>query len=377
MRVCDVVKDSVWYDPRVKKQIYSYLENKQEIICVGIKDPRFNQNEVDKIPCKVDLVDIDEHYYGKKRTIFTKISRELKTNREIYKKILESRPDIIHANDLNALIPAYKASKKLKCRLIYDTHEIFLENPWIANNKIVKFVWSFYEKRIIKKVDLVVSVSHAAAEYLQNKYNIPKPTVVTNCISAKNHINYTPEKAPLKQILNHGQFYVGRGYDIMIDAAPLLKDYEDLQVVLRGFGPMEEELHNKAKDYSNVYFAPPVKVEELIPMASHAWVGLAITEAISLNFKLSVSNKIFEYAAAGLPVIMSDIPEHRYLNGKYNFGIIIEKDTPEEIAKALLTLYNDKELYDKCAENSKKLSFEVNWDNEFGKLLYLEKELLR
>ena len=376
MKICDIVKNSIWYDPRVKKQISSYLDADVELACIGVTDPRYKQEEVDKIPCKVDLVSIDEHYYGKKRTFFTKISRELKTNRGIYKKILECKPDIIHANDLNALIPAYKASKKLKCRLIYDTHEIFLENPWIANNPAVKFVWGFYEKHIIKKVDLVVCVSNAAAEYLQEKYNIEKPTVVTNCISAKNHISEKVEKTEPKQILNHGQFYGGRGYDIMIDAAPLLREFADLQVVLRGFGPMEEELHNKAKGYDNVYFAPPVKVEELIPMASHAWVGLAITEAISLNFKLSVSNKIFEYAAAGLPVIMSDIPEHRYLNEKYNFGIIIEKDTPEEIAKAVLALYNDKELYEKYAENSKKLSCEVNWDNEFDKLLTLEKNML-
>ena len=216
MRICDVVKNSVWYDPRVKKQIASYLEDGHDLICVGVTDPRYDQKEVDKVPCPVDLVHIDAVYYGAKRTIFTKITRERKTNQGIYKKILQAKPDIIHANDLNALIPAFKASRKLKCPIIYDTHEIFLENPWIANNPVVKFIWGFYEKFMIKKVDLVVAVSHAAAEYLQKKYKIIKPTVVTNCISAKNHITEAVEKAEHKQILNHGQFYGGRGYDIMI-----------------------------------------------------------------------------------------------------------------------------------------------------------------
>ena len=370
MRVCDVVKDSVWYDPRVKKQLAEYVRNGVEVLAVGIKDKRYNEEEVKKLPCPVYLVDM----YQKARGIVRKIKRETHTNKSIYRKILELKPDIIHANDLNALIPAYKAAKKLKCKLIYDTHEIFLENPWIARNKVIKFVWGFYEKRIIKKVDLVVCVSHAAGQYLQQKYKIKEPLVVTNCIRAEQRIENDTIKSEKKEILNHGQFYEGRGYDILVDTAPLLKKYADLEVVLRGFGTLEESLKEQARknEADNLRFAPPVKVDELIPCSSKAWVGCAITEAISINFKLSVSNKIFEYAAAGLPVIMSDIPEHRYLNDKYNLGIILAKDAPEEIYNAIDALYNDEALYYRYAENAKRLSREINWENEFGKLLNIE-----
>ena len=111
-------------------------------------------------------------------------------------------------------------------------------------------------------------------------------------------------------------------------------------------------------------------------MAAKSHVGVAITVPICLNFKLSVSNKLFEYASAGLPVIMSDIPEHRYLNEKYNFGIIIPQDTPEEFAKAAIRLYQDKELYNTLARNAQRLSAEVNWETEFGRLIEAEKKLL-
>ena len=140
MIVCDVVKNSIWYDPRVKKQIKSYVNNGVEVVCVGVKDPRFNENEVEKLPCRVLLSDIKQKYYSKSRTIFMKFVREIKTNRDIYKFICKIKPDIIHANDLNALIPAYKACKKTKSILVYDSHEIFLENPWIANNRFVKAI---------------------------------------------------------------------------------------------------------------------------------------------------------------------------------------------------------------------------------------------
>ena len=379
MKICDVVKNSVWYDPRVKKQLDSYVKSSIEVVAVGIEDPRADDSEISKLPCRVALAKIDNKYYSSKRSFLKKIKRELVGNKGIFKHLINEKPDVIHANDLNALIPAYKAAKKLKCKLIYDTHEIFLENPWIANNKLVRAVWAHYEKKIIKRVDLVVCVSHAAADYLAKEYNIPKPMVITNCISASNNVSSEAiEKAQLKQVLNHGQFYGGRGYDIMIEAAPLLKDYPELQLVLRGYGSLEPQLRQRAGELNaqNVTFAPPVRVYELIPEAAKAWVGLAITEPISINFELSVSNKLFEYAAAGLPVIMSNIPEHRYLNEKYNFGIILKENSPTEITEAVLKLYTDSDLYDTLRKNAAILSKEINWDTEFNKLLTFERSCL-
>ena len=162
-----------------------------------------------------------------------------------------------------------------------------------------------------------------------------------------------------------------------MDVAPLITDLKDVQIVLRGFGRLEQELRAKVKENNiqNLIFVPPVKVYELIPAASTAWVGLAITEAISLNFKLSVSNKLFEYAAAGLPVIMSDIPEHRYLNDQYHFGIVLKSDSPQDIAEAIRQMHDDQSFYNRCKENARRLSQEVNWETEFARLMEFEKSI--
>ncbi|MBQ2383520.1 MAG: glycosyltransferase family 4 protein, partial [Oscillospiraceae bacterium] len=90
-------------------------------------------------------------------------------------------------------------------------------------------------------------------------------------------------------------------------------------------------------------------------------------------FRLSVSNKLFEYASAGIPVIMSDIPEHRYLNDKYHFGIILPENTPKAFAEAVIRLYTDRSLYDNCVEGARKLTREVNWETEFARLIAVER----
>ena len=48
----------------------------------------------------------------------------------------------------------------------------------------------------------------------------------------------------------------------------------------------------------------------------------------------------------------------------------------EDTADAVIKLYTDKEFYDSCARNAKKLSDDINWENEFKKLIAVEKLLI-
>ncbi len=377
MKVCDVVLNSVWYDPRVRKQITEYLRQGEDITVVGMKCNRYNEEKIALIPCETVIAEIDPRYDGKQSNILRKLRRDRLKNAAIRDAIIAQSPDVIHANDLNALIPAYEAKKKLGCVLVYDSHEINVENYTGNRQALVAKYMRHKEKKLLKKVDKMVCVSNAAAEYFRDEYKIEKPMVITNC-SLKAEQCISQEKNPGFEVLNHGQFYEGRGYDIMAEAIPLLKDYPEIKLAVRGFGKLEESLRKRVAELGgeNFIFYPKVLVQELIPEASKSKVGVAITEAICLNFKLSVSNKLFEYASAGLPVIMSDIPEHRYLNDKYQFGVIIPENTPEAFAQAVIKLYSDKGFYEKCAQNAKKLSDEVNWENEFGKLIEAERDLL-
>lgn len=378
VKVCDVVLNSVWYDPRVRKQIVEYLNNGVDLVCVGYECPRYDAEKIEQIPCKVNVVMRDRRYLGKQRSIVKKMVREKVKNKAVCDAIVAENPDVIHANDLDALIPAYMAKKILNCRLIFDSHEIYTENNYLMDKRLYAAYLRIKERRICKNIDKVVCVSNAAAEYLAKKYSMPKPMVVTNC-SLKSEQFFSEEKNDGFEVLNHGQYYAGRGYDIMVEASPLLRDYPEIKLALRGFGVLEEGLRARARELGaeNVIFYPKVLVEELIPKASRSMVGVAITEGICINFEVSVSNKLFEYASAGLPVIMSDIPEHRYLNDKYKFGVIISENTPQAFAEAVIKLYTDKAFYLQCAENAKKLSDEINWEAEFKKLLDFEKDLCR
>jgi glycosyltransferase involved in cell wall biosynthesis len=76
-------------------------------------------------------------------------------------------------------------------------------------------------------------------------------------------------------------------------------------------------------------------------------------------------NKIFEYMAAGLPVIGSYFPLWKSLIEKNNCGICVDPSNPNEIADAINKLVNDKALAKKMGENGRKLVQTVyHWNAE-------------
>ncbi len=373
MKICVVVNNSVWYDPRVRKQIESYIDAKFDVSVVGLNDSKKNDAEIDKITAKVTIVNIDLSLYKGKRSYLKIFKREWSVFKRIKDAIISQRPDIVHANDLNALIPAYYASKKIHSKIIYDSHEIWLEN--FSPSKAQKIFYAYFEKKIAPLVDKFVCVSHAMADYFEEKYNIDKPMVITNCVNTDCSINI--EKAQTFEVLNHGQFYNGRGYDLILEAAKICNN-SNITFVLRGYGSLEQSLREyvSTNKVRNVRFDPPVKVSELIKLAKQSHIGIAITEPTCLSFKLTVSNKLFEYAAAGLPVIMSDVPEHSFLNEKYHFGIILKDNSAVCLLEAVCKFFDDDDFYRICSSNSLKLSRELNWSNEFSKLISFENSLL-
>ena len=379
MKICDVVLNSVWLDPRVTKQVNEYVKEGFEVVCVGMKCKRYDEAKISAMPCKVVIVERDAYYGGKQKSIFKKLLREKYRIDSVVQAIVEEKPDIIHANDLDALIPSYKAMKKLKCRLIYDSHEICCETRYYDKYWLYNQYMKFTERRIVKKCDKMICVSNAAAEYFQKLYKIEKPLVITNCILRKSVLTEFPTKHEGFEVLNHGILHDSRGLEMMRDSCQILNQFKDIKMAARGYGGIEKQLKEQVANehLDNFLFYPPVDPNMLIPEAARSHVGVAVTLPVCLNFELSVSNRLFEYAAAGLPVILSDIPEHRYLNERYNFGIIIENNEQKAFEEAVLRLYMDKEFYGQCSRNAKRLATDISWEMQFAPLIEFLKSIGR
>ena len=369
MKVCILVSNSLKKDPRVIKQIKICLSEGHDVYFIGYRDKNYDKNFLDNVGCNLEMIDLGEKYVGYLPNIFMKIKRRwcwFYNPIGIMKKI---KPDIIHANDFDMLPSAYFAALQTKSKIVYDSHEIFCENINMQNSKIIKSLCKVFERYLVKRIDAMISVSNAAAKYFSDLYKIKTPTVITNC-------PYSVEISELKVKVNtfsaiySGIMIENRGYEEYVESAIYLDN--NIKLALLGYGPIIEKLKEQsiANNTDNkVSFEEPVEIADLVPTVSKFHVGVVVTKPANINFIYTISNKLFEYVQARVPVIMSDVPEHRYFNEKFNFGIIIDEVTPIKIAEAINRLASDKELYNKLKNNCENMANEMCWEKESRKLL--------
>lgn len=378
MRLCIIVGNSLRKDPRVIKQIQCAVDEGIEVYFIGFMDSNYNKEFLESVGCHISIVDLGEKYRGHLKSLVKKLYRELMHYYLPIKMIVKIKPDVIHANDFNTLIQAYIASKICKCKLLYDSHEICAENIGIANSKIRKNVIIASERVLLKRVGAMVSVSHAAAAYFSRKYKIPLPTVITNCPYRQDVLSGTQKNPNYFEVLYQGQMYQGRGYEEFVKSAKFLD--KNIILVLRGYGSIENELKEIVRVENlqkRVRFDGPVEIKDIVTKAAESQLGVVLTQPVNINFELTVSNKLFEYLHAGIPVILSDVPEHRYLNDQFNFGIIVKDFSPIGIAKCINELSSNPIEYNLLKENAIKAAKLLCWENESKKLIALYKNLTK
>ena len=371
IKVCMLVTNSLIKDPRVQRETISAHRNGFEVVLIGMQDAFYNKDFLENQPFTIDIIK-----YGDKmsssRNFFVKVYRMIYRFWSFVFKSARYKPDIIHCNDLNTLLQGYIAAKFCCAKVVYDSHEVNCDLGAINLNRKQKRDMK-REKLLISRVDRVISVSNAASKLIGDYYNIDKPTIVTNCSFKTEGIDFSIRKNSFK-VLYHGIISRDRGYEEFVEACGKVDGAVVMQI--RGYGPIERQLREMAKDrkLKNLVFEEPVEIIQLIPKAAESSVGVVLTKPVSTNFKYTVGNKLFEYVNAGLPVILSDIPEHRYLNEKFNIGIVIEV-TPDNISNTVNLLYNNKQKYNELRENAIKMSKVMCWENEVEKLLEVYREL--
>jgi len=83
----------------------------------------------------------------------------------------------------------------------------------------------------------------------------------------------------------------------------------DSVLIFMGEGPLSQNISTHEKFGVSIFIHPFVSGDILLEYTSSADYGVAFLEDISLSDRYCLPNKLFEYIAAGLPVIGSGLPE--------------------------------------------------------------------
>ena len=104
-------------------------------------------------------------------------------------------------------------------------------------------------------------------------------------------------------------------------------------------------------------------------------IGL-VTLHPTANYLESLPIMMFEYMAAGLPVIASDFPLWRNIVTQARCGVCVDPLKPQEIASAIDSLLANPSWAHEMGENGRRAVYErFNWTVEEDKLRSLYAEL--
>lgn len=278
--------------------------------------------------------------------------------------------DLFVANDLDTLLPNLLISKLKRKRIIYDSHEYFCGELSIADRPFIKHVWLSIEKFCFPKLKDVITVSQSIVEQYEKEYgirphlvrNIP-PKATPSVTESRSSLHLPEDKTII--ILQGNGLNEGRGGEELVEAMPWVDEKAVLLIV--GNGTVIPQLKKRVKELGlekRVTFVPRVTPEKLFNYTYLSDIGIALDRDLSLNLRFSLPNKLFEYIKAGTPIVASNLIERARIIRQYNVGLIVEDFQPENIAKKINQLVNDKQLYEEMKANCEVAAEELCWENE-------------
>lgn len=353
------------YDTRTFNLLKSLKENNFNVIFNGFDwlTPGFKSLETNEIRIK-KLV-------KNKLSILFYLSFAFK----LLRSLLKQNADIYFASDLYSLPFCVIAAKLKGKKIFYDSREVYTGLPALNDKKIVKALVRIIESHYIHKTDLVLTTGKMDSDYIEKLYNLKSTEVLRNLPLTNTDISPVDLRSKfqnpgnLKLILYQGIIVKGRGIEIYFE---IIKKTDNLGLIILGGGE-DEEFYKKMAEKSGindrVLFAGKIKQNELLNYTAAAELGLSIITNISTNNYYALPNKLFEYLMAGIPVIASDMPQMKEIIEKYKVGEVVAENDSAAIIKIIQKWSDEPELYTQLKENCKVAAKELNWENEFGRIL--------
>lgn len=279
------------------------------------------------------------------------------------------RADIYVSNDLDTLLPCFTASRLFSKPLVYDAHEYFTGQYGLPERKFRHWVWKRLEMWILPGISHMMTVSESIASLYRGEYGV-NPVVIRNVAPAADHIipadrrGIVNREDDLLVVFQGAGINPGRGAEELIDAMTLT---DGVTLLIIGSGDIIGDIRRRVADRGleeKVKFVPRVPWEQMMSYTMCCDAGLSLDTDTCLNQRFSLPNKLFDYIAAGIPVVVSPLPEVSAVVKSYKCGIVLGEVTPQAICGALTTLRDNRLLLDSLKKGAAVARKEQTWETE-------------
>ncbi len=280
--------------------------------------------------------------------------------------------DVYLAHDLPMLPVAAAASRAHGAKLVFDSHELFAEQEFSDREKRR---WRDIESRYIGSCDAVMTVNPSIAQELQQRYGLAnvhvvynaerraKPAISTRLFHEK--LSLPPEA---RVLLFQGGLSAGRNLETLVESMVLVRD-STIHLVVLGDGQMQARLARLANGNPRVHFIPAVPQAELMAWTGSASAGVIPYQATCLNNYYCTPNKLFEFIAAGLPILASNLPEIRRIVEENGVGRVADMESGPAFASAIDEFFRSDEQLQAWRDAARGASQVIAWEVEGQKIV--------
>ncbi len=297
------------------------------------------------------------------------------------------KPSIIHAHEIDALLIGYFLKKITGAKLIYDAHELYREQGVWQSRSVVRMM-SRLETYLMRHCDEIIACNRQRADIMYREYGSPfSPKVIRNLppFSEPGERDdrlreFVRQRNPgIDRIIVHPGGLMSRGIELVLSA--MAKIPANIALVLLGHEACNvshkvEQLINRYGVENRVFLHPPVPYVELINCLAAADLGLVIYPNINRNNYYCASNKIYEFAMCGLPVVAVDFPPCRDILEQYHYGICFAWNDSTALERAITECLGSRQRYKQMRMEALRAARNENWDREQLRLLEIYEQVL-
>jgi glycosyltransferase involved in cell wall biosynthesis len=301
-----------------------------------------------------------------------RLDRMLSGTHRVYRLALRLRADIVQLHDPE-LLPAALLLKLRGHKVIFDAHEDvplqLLGKPYLgpSSRRLLAAAYARFEHHACRLLDGVI----AATPTIRDKFSlINRSTIDINNFPLSDEFSADPgwEHKPL-QVCYVGGLSAIRGIAELVRACELLRT--PVRVRLAGsFGEPALAARMRAlPGWGRIDAAGLLDRAGVGAMLAASRAGL-VTLHPTPNHLDAQPVKMFEYMAAGIPVIASDFPLWRGIVEGNGCGVCVDPHDPAAIAAAIDYLAGHPDVARRMGENGRAaVRTRYNWGSESIKLL--------
>jgi hypothetical protein len=292
--------------------------------------------------------------------------------------VIESRPDVITANDWIALPLAAEAARRIGAKVVLDLHEyapLQRDNrrAWMA---LVSPMVIHYLRRYASDVAASITVNETLAARYRAEYGLA-PVVVMNAPELKAGPVFRPTPRDRIRLVHHGAAIPDRKIEVMIDAVAQAGERFTLDFYFTADNAsyvrtLQARGHEVAP--GRIAFHDAIAPDDILGALTAHDLGIHVLRPNSFNNASALPNKFFEFVCAGLAVCIGPTPEMAAIARRYGFAAITDGFDADAVARTLRGLQSSQ--VDRLKECSVAAAKELSAGHQMAKLLQVHEQAL-